>query len=423
MRISTAQFISNGAQAITDQQADLVKTQSQMSSGLAVLTPSDDPLAANLILKFEQEITISERYIEIGGAAEGLVSLEETTLNSMTDLLNRIRDLMISGGNGNYSQLDRQAIAEEVQALLDEAIGLANTQTASGEYLFSGFQLLTQPYTMDATGAVIYNGDQGQRTARVNDSVVLATSDPGYDIFDNVLNGNGIIQIFDEPTNTGTGVIDPGSVNTANYTDETYTISFVTNSDDELAYNVFDSAGTQIIPAPPLDPVLDAVTYTEGEDIIINNEVTTNITGTPSDTANANNPNPLYGDFFTIAPSSKQSVFVTIQNAVDALLLPQNNESEQAEFQNAMNRVLMDIDRNMENIDRIRSSLGARLNAIQNEIYVNQDLIIAISIDLSRVRDLDYVEATTRLTAQITSLEAAQASFARVQNLSLFNFL
>jgi len=42
---------------------------------------------------------------------------------------------------------------------------------------------------------------------------------------------------------------------------------------------------------------------------------------------------------------------------------------------------------------------------------------------LSNLRDLDYTEAASRLSLQMTALQAAQQTFQRVQGMSLFNLL
>jgi len=42
---------------------------------------------------------------------------------------------------------------------------------------------------------------------------------------------------------------------------------------------------------------------------------------------------------------------------------------------------------------------------------------------LSELQDVDYTEAATRLMRQETATQAAQQSFARVAQLSLFNYL
>jgi flagellar hook-associated protein 3 FlgL len=42
---------------------------------------------------------------------------------------------------------------------------------------------------------------------------------------------------------------------------------------------------------------------------------------------------------------------------------------------------------------------------------------------LSQVEDLDYATAVTELSAELLSMEAAQSSFAKISQLSLFNYI
>jgi flagellar hook-associated protein 3 FlgL len=42
---------------------------------------------------------------------------------------------------------------------------------------------------------------------------------------------------------------------------------------------------------------------------------------------------------------------------------------------------------------------------------------------LSNAEDLDYASAVTQLSAELLSLEAAQSSFAKISQLSLFNYI
>lgn len=81
------------------------------------------------------------------------------------------------------------------------------------------------------------------------------------------------------------------------------------------------------------------------------------------------------------------------------------------------------IDRAMDRVGRVHATVGARLNIIDNQKIINEDFNLASKVTLSKVRDLDLTVAITDLTQQQASLEAAQASFVRIQGLSLFNFL
>ena len=95
----------------------------------------------------------------------------------------------------------------------------------------------------------------------------------------------------------------------------------------------------------------------------------------------------------------------------------------QPALNNAVNRILSDLDQSMENVIQIRSQVGARINAIDSEREVNADVELLIKQDLSRIEDADLAEVITLLNRQIGVLQAAQQSFVRVQNLSLFNFI
>ena len=52
----------------------------------------------------------------------------------------------------------------------------------------------------------------------------------------------------------------------------------------------------------------------------------------------------------------------------------------------------------------------------------NGALKLTMQSALAEIQDLDYAEAISRLSAESVTLEAAQKSFVRTQQLSLFNF-
>lgn len=84
---------------------------------------------------------------------------------------------------------------------------------------------------------------------------------------------------------------------------------------------------------------------------------------------------------------------------------------------------LEQIDNAMDNILGIRSTVGARLNAVEREETSNVALIEQLENTRSIIEDLDYAEAASRLNQQSVTLQAAQQAFVKIQNLNLFNFL
>ena len=90
---------------------------------------------------------------------------------------------------------------------------------------------------------------------------------------------------------------------------------------------------------------------------------------------------------------------------------------------NGINAGIMNMDQAIGNSLEIRTQVGSRLAAIESQEDSNGALALTLHEALASIQDLDYAEAISRLTQQATVLEAAQQSFIRTRNLSLFNYL
>ena len=409
MRISTNQFYMSGLNSILDQQSGLNRTQKQISSGLRVEKPSDDPIASISILNLEQEIALTTRYIANGDQATSNLNVEETTLQTVTDILQRTRELILSGGNVTYGNNERNSLAVEMDELLNQLVGLANSKNSSGDYLFAGHKINVIPFSETSSGNYTYNGDQGTRNIQISSSTQIEMNDSGYEVFQNMLNGNGDFATSESAANIGSGIINTGSViDQTSYISDTYTINTYDVA-GTLNYEVRDSSGIVVNDASGT-PIIN-IPYSAGENISFNG-VDLSITGTP-----------VAGDSFTLEPSRRQDIFETLQNAITALKTNVTAPNENAHMNNALNRALVDLDQGMRHIGTIHAKVGTRLNILQSQNLFNNDLIITSKLTLSKVRDLDLATAITDLNLRKVGLEAAQASFVRIQNLSLFNFL
>jgi flagellar hook-associated protein 3 FlgL len=401
MRISTNQMQQQGVNSMLEQQALLAKTQLQVSTGKRILTPADDPAAASQVLSLMQEKEVTGQYQSNADAARGRLSLEEQALTGAGDVLQRLKELAIQANNSTLNNANRASIAAEARLRLDELLSLANTRDANNEYLFSGYQGATQPFNRNASGGFDYNGDEGQRYLQIGPTRQVAVGDSGTDIFRAIRNGNGVFSTQENPANTGSGVIDPGTVSGA-FVPDSYTIAF-----------------TQVLPTDPVTyTVMGAVsgavavgTYTAGSSIAFGG-AKVQVSGVPAN-----------GDSFTVAPSANQDIFTTVQNFVQALETPITNAASQAHFNNAMSRVMGDLDNGLTNILDVRAKIGARMNVIDAQKGINDGFALQVQQTLSNLQDLDYAEAVSRLNLQMTGLQAAQQSFIKIQGLSLFNFL
>ncbi len=212
--------------------------------------------------------------------------------------------------------------------------------------------------------------------------------------------------------NTGDGIFNIGSIVDASaYVAETYNITYVTNANGNLGYNVVGSTSGQLIPPLPLDIVNDAPDHLDGASIQFNG-IQTGVSGTPA-----------LGDSYTVTPSNKQDIFSTVQKLAVALEGGVTGQSGLSATFNTINQALSEIDIAFENISGVRAGIGARLRTIEDQTNVNSSFKLEMQSTLSSVKDLDIVSAVIELQTRTASLEAAQASYSRIQSLSLFNFL
>ena len=116
-------------------------------------------------------------------------------------------------------------------------------------------------------------------------------------------------------------------------------------------------------------------------------------------------------------------MFQSVQNIIDAIESPIVDDQSRATLNGSVNRGLEDIDQAIGNVLDFRTRVGTRLAAIEYQTDSNDAFALTLQQTIGELEDLDYAEALSRLSFELTVLEASQQSFVRTQGLSLFNFL
>ena len=420
MRISTSTIYESGIRAMQQQTEKLMQVQQQISSGRRILTPADDPVAAARVLEVSQSQSINAQYGTNNGSASDSLTLEESTLGSITTLLQNVRDISVNAGDPTLNQSDRASLATALRGSYQDLLGLANSTDAGGQYLFSGYQGGTRPFSESAPGVVAYNGDQGQRLIQVSSSRQIAVSDSGADVFQRIPNGNGSFAT-QAAGNGGTGVIDSGTVldpakwNAAG-NNKDYTVKFSV-SGGVTSYDIIDNvSGKSLLTGAAPGAAPYPRTYTSGSNIDFSQAgppafdfgARLSIAGAPAD-----------GDSFTVKASTNQDVFKTIDDLANLL----QTSSSNAALTNGLTALQRNLDNALENVSTVRSSTGSRMKELDLVKSVGDNRALQYSQTISSLQDVDYARAASELTQQQVNLEAAQKSFAKVSGLSLFNYL
>jgi flagellar hook-associated protein 3 FlgL len=434
IRVSTNMIFDQGVFNMQNRSATLLKTQDQVASGRRVLTPADDPVAAARSLEVEQAKAITEQHERNGDSAIGALGASESTLQSVTTLLQDVKTLTVNAGDGSLADTDLKSIGTELRARYQELLGLTNATDGNGLYLYSGYQGSTAPFAETSPGIVAYRGDQGQRLVQISPSRQVPTSNAGSDIFQLIKNGNGTFAAAAAAGNTGSGIVSPGNVtdaaawaNAGNPQD--FTIKFFVNAavnPNVTTYDIIDNvSGNSLLTGAAAGAGPYLRTYTDGASIQLKTVAPPDTNPTPFNYGAdvAIKGTPATGDTFTVKASTNVDVFTTLNTLITAVNNAPRTLLGNTQLANALNVAHSNLDNVLTNVDTVRASVGSRLKEVDNAKSVEGDVVLQYQTTLSSLRDLDYSKALSDLTLQQTTLQAAQQSFVKIQSLSLFNFL
>jgi flagellar hook-associated protein 3 FlgL len=132
---------------------------------------------------------------------------------------------------------------------------------------------------------------------------------------------------------------------------------------------------------------------------------------------------PATGDTFILAPAGRESMFDTLDELVVSLQAAADDPSGRANFNTGMNAALAQLDQGLDRVLNLRAEVGARPSTTESVEASHEALKVEIGSSLSELQDLDYAEAIGRMNLQMTGLQAAQAAYTRISQLSLFDYL
>lgn len=118
--------------------------QMQLSSGKEIRRPSDDPLKAARIMQLNTDINTNKQYNSNIKDTSNWINQTDTSLNQLGDQMKRVRDLLLSAGNGSYSIDERKKIKDEINEIIGQFSQTLNG-SFDGKYIFSGTRVSAKP--------------------------------------------------------------------------------------------------------------------------------------------------------------------------------------------------------------------------------------------------------------------------------------
>ncbi len=180
MRITNAILGREALSGYQSQLQALNRVREEVSTGVRVSRPSDDPVSVPPIMQASSGLRALEQYRRNVQAAQSRLAVEDSVLEQVNQALARAKELAVSQATDTASAETRQAVRAEVDTLVDFVTDLANTQLA-GSYVFGGQYADRPPFNGSVTDPAY--PPSGAHTIEVGAGLFVETNHSAQEIF------------------------------------------------------------------------------------------------------------------------------------------------------------------------------------------------------------------------------------------------
>jgi len=406
MRVTTAHAYDNTIAQLTKRQAELATLQESISSGKRVTRASDDPVAAAMSEAVQNRLSRVQTDQRALDASRTSIQQAESALGESGELVQKVRDLIIAGGNPTYGPIERESLAQQISGLRDQLFSVANRQDSTGRSLFGGLGGSETPFVQtfgSGSPEVRFDGRRGQQAAGDNQ---LPQAMDGEAVWMRIPAGNGTFALDLPASNTGNMRSDTGQVTSLSaLTGHDYRVDF-SGTAGSMQYSVTDvTTGTPVAGQT-------GVAYSSGAQIAFDG-MSFQVLGEPG-----------AGDRLDLVSSSAPTdLFKVMQDAVDALRQNTGGSGDAAQRTHDLGRALNELDAGHDRVLLARAQAGEWLNRADSIEGLLDSREVDHSVEKSQLEDLDMVKGISQFQNQQISLDAALKSYAQVQRLSLFQYV
>ena len=204
MRITNAQTTALMHNSMKDSSVQLAKLMQQMALNKRILLPSDDPIASVRVLRIQREESSLEQYRTNIANVSGSLATQEANLQSTSDAILNVRDLLLWAANGTNTSADLAAMAGELENIEKIILSFANVRDEEGRYLFSGTLSDVPAVTYDvASDSYLMTGNDKHRQTVVANGVLVAENVTALAVFGpnmDMLNDlHSLVSMFKDP--------------------------------------------------------------------------------------------------------------------------------------------------------------------------------------------------------------------------------
>lgn len=193
MRVSSKTYNNDIQKNLRAQEEALNKANNQIGTQRKITQLRDDPVAAGHLVRYQSYLDRVNTYESNALKLSDEFALREGYMEDSLDIMQRIRELAVTGANGIYSKDDMQMMAMEVDELLKALVQNANAVSSDGTSLFAGTNTTSTAFdvemgNVEGSGVpliqgVRYNGNMDANMVEVDENKYIINDNAGNKTF------------------------------------------------------------------------------------------------------------------------------------------------------------------------------------------------------------------------------------------------
>jgi len=431
MRIATSTLYDSQANSIDNLVSQQQQLGQELSSGKQLNSPSDDPMLIAQDLEVRASIAAERQGSTNITNASAQLTTVDGALSSLTDIMQKARGIAVEAASSLANASQQQALATQVDSLLQEAIGVANTQYG-GKYVFAGTAGPSSPPVI-ANGqpitSVSFNGNSSGQTEQLFNGEGVSTGvtlqqafnynapDGSPDVFqtlitlrDTIAKGTVVSASASRVNNADTAFAPATAIDTPGILSTPLKPDAAGNANIQITSSVTGPAGVTVtIPAgSTMNAVLAAINAVSASTGV---SASFDYRQQRLSLTSASGAFQV-GDTPTVPPGGAAG------NFVEAFGL-----QSQATLAGNVSRQLGDVDHVMQTLLSTRSTLGGNLQTLSALSTSTDSQVVNDTKVQSGIEDADIAKVISQFSQTQTALQAAYGTTTRLESKTLFDYL
>lgn len=411
-RISSNMANSSVQFNLRRQESKVNKANNQMGSQQRIEQLRDDPIAAGHLVRYQSYLTRVNNFEKNAQTLSDGYSLREGYMSSSLDMLQRIRELAVTGANGLNQKDDLKNMAVEVDELLQQMVQNANAISSDGNSLFAGTNVKTTAFDIEmgnlpgyenpVIAGVRYNGNIDTNAVEIDENKYMVNDNAGNRTFwaeNQQLYGGRDLSSWQASADSVISV-DGNKINIASGDNIYAVVSKINNSGAAVKASLDPvTNGLNLITTSPRQLWLEDAQGTVLNDLGIVKDA-------------SQRPPYNLGANVRVSGGSVFDSVIALRNA----MLSGDTES-------IGGRMLGSLDAGISNLVTRIAQSGTEYERVQQNITRNSQTALNVTQQISHEGDLDFTKAVTDMKMLEYVHQATLSTASQLYKSSLLNFM